>query len=105
MRSAGLLAWPLWDWPSQWCDSNVCSYAHLSAIAVLLVRAKGMQISGHAFCDFHAWPGRRVRNAMDWFVFVLVISVLLNQPEPGALQRLFLVHFLQLLVQQADMDT
>ena len=42
---------------------------------------------------------------MDWFMFVLVISGLLNQPEPGALQRLFLVHFLQLLVQQADMDT
>ena len=42
---------------------------------------------------------------MDWFMFVLVISGLLNQPEPGALRRLFLVHVLQLLVQQAGLDT
>ena len=42
---------------------------------------------------------------MDWFMFVLVISGLLNQPEPGALRRLFLVHVLLLLVQQAGLDT
>jgi len=65
----------------------------------------GMQISGHGFCYFHAWPGRRVRNDIDWFMFVLVISGLLNQPEPGALRRLFLVHVLLLLVQQAGLDT
>jgi hypothetical protein len=41
----------------------------------------------------------------DWFVFVLVISRLLYQPEPFALHRLFRVHFLQLLVQQAGLDT
>jgi len=38
---------------------------------------------------------------MDWFMFVLVISGLLNQPEPGALRRLFLVYVLQLLVEMS----
>jgi hypothetical protein len=41
----------------------------------------------------------------DWFVFALVISWLFYQPELGALHRFFRVHFPQLLVQQAGIDT
>jgi len=41
---------------------------------------------------------------LAWFVFLLVISCLLYQHESAALHRLFLVHFLKLLVSNACID-